>query len=110
MYKNSKINMESLIDSDFLLGENMNIDNQNVNIDDLYDQKYMHKEIKKGIFLSEYQLEVLKKYQLDINSISSITELLFDIDEILDNEPDADDLEAIEIEISDFNYYANTNK
>lgn len=110
MYKNSKINMESLINSDFLLGENMNIDNQNVNIDDLYDQKYMHKEIKKGIFLSEYQLEVLKKYQLDINSISSITELLFDIDEILDNEPDADDLEAIEIEISDFNYYANTNK
>lgn len=110
MYKNSKINMESLINSDFLLGENMNIDNQNVNIDDLYDQKYMHKEIKKGIFLSEYQLEVLKKYQIDINSISSITELLFEIDEILDNDPDADDLEAIEIEISDFNYYANTNK
>ena len=27
----------------------MNIDNQNINIDDLYDQKYMHKEVKKGI-------------------------------------------------------------
>ena len=55
----------------------MNIDNQNINIDDLYDQKYMHKEVKKGIFLSEYQLEVLKRYQIDIDSISSITDLLF---------------------------------
>ncbi len=88
----------------------MNIDNQNINIDDLYDQKYMHKEIKKGIFLSEYQLEVLKRYQIDINNISSITELLFEIEEILENDSDTDDLEAIEIEISDFNYYANTNK
>ena len=88
----------------------MNIDNQNINIDALYDQKYMHKEVKKGIFLSEYQLEVLKRYQIDIDSISAITDLLFEIDEILDNDPDADDLEAIEIEISDFNYYANTNK
>ena len=48
--------------------------------------------------------------KIDIDSISSITDLLFEIDEILDNDPDADDLEAIEIEISDFNYYANTNK
>ena len=88
----------------------MNIDNQNINIDDLYDQKYMHKEVKKGIFLSEYQLEVLKRYQIDIDSISSITDVVFEIEEILDNDHDADDLEAIEIERSNFIYYANTNK
>ena len=38
--------MESLINSDFFLGENMKINNQEINIDDLLDQKYMHKEIK----------------------------------------------------------------
>lgn len=88
----------------------MKIGNQNLNIDDLFSQKYLHKEVKKGIFLSEYQLEILKKYQIDISTISSITELLFEIDERLDSEVDAEDLETIEIEISDFNYYANTNK
>lgn len=88
----------------------MKIDNQNLNIDDLFNQKYMHKEVKKGVFLSEYQLEILKKYQIDIEKISSVTELLFEIDEILDSEVDTEDLETIEIEISDFNYYANTNK
>ena len=31
----------------------MKINNQEINIDDLLDQKYMHKEIKKGIFLKE---------------------------------------------------------
>ena len=45
--------MESLTNSDFLLGEKMLINNQEVNSDDLYSSKYMHKEIKKGIFLSE---------------------------------------------------------
>ena len=30
----------------------MQIDNQNIDIDDLVSDKYMHKEIKKGIFLS----------------------------------------------------------
>ena len=32
----------------------MNINGQEVDINDLYDKKYMHKEIKKGIYLSEY--------------------------------------------------------
>ena len=29
---------------------------QEINIEDLQSQKYMHKEIRKGIFLSDYQL------------------------------------------------------
>ena len=32
----------------------MKINGDKVNIDDLFDEKYMHKEIKKGIFLSDY--------------------------------------------------------
>ena len=33
----------------------MKINNEEININDLVDNKYMHKEIKKGIFLSDYQ-------------------------------------------------------
>mgnify|MGYP006967362047 CR=1 FL=1 len=37
----------------------MEINSQEINIDDLYSQKYMHKEVKKGIFLSfEHRMPV----------------------------------------------------
>ena len=88
----------------------MIINNKEINIDDLVSDKYMHKEIKKGIFLSEYQLDVLSKYGIDTNKISSIEELIMLMDEIIDEDPDADDLEQISKEISEFNFYANTNK
>ena len=43
----------------------MNINGQEVDIKDLYDNKYMHKEIKNGIYLSEYQCEVLNRYGIN---------------------------------------------
>ena len=87
----------------------MNINNQNIDIDDLVNQKYMHKEISKGIFLSDYQIEVLLKYKIDPYKCSSINELIFQIDEILDEE-DLEDLDNVSREILEFNYYSNTNK
>ncbi len=88
----------------------MNINGEKINIDDLISQKYMHKEIKKGIFLSDYQLTILNQYGIDVNNCSSINDLIFQIDEVLDDEDDADDLENVSKEIAEFNYYANTNK
>lgn len=88
----------------------MNINGDNINIDDLFDEKYMHKEIKNGIFLSKYQCDVLLKYSIDPYKCSSVNELIFMIDEVLDEDSDADDLESVSREISEFNYYANTNK
>ena len=49
----------------FLIGEKMKINNEEIDISDLVSQKYMHKEIKKGLFLSDYQIEVLLKYDID---------------------------------------------
>ena len=88
----------------------MNIDGQEVDINDLYDNKYMHKEIKNGIYLSEYQIEVLNRYGINPIKCSSINEIIFLIDEILEDDPDAEELDNISREISEFNYYANTNK
>lgn len=88
----------------------MDINGQEVNINDLYDKKYMHKEIKKGIYLSEYQIEVLNRYGIDPMKCGSINDIMFLIDEVLDDDADADDLDNVSREISEFNYYANTNK
>jgi hypothetical protein len=87
----------------------MKINNEEVNIDDLVDNKYMHKEINKGIFLSDYQIEVLMRYQIDPYKCSSINELIYLIDEVLEDE-DEPDLDSVSKEIMEFNYYTNTNK
>ena len=97
----------------------MKINNQDVNIDDLFNQKidindlinekYMHKEIKKGIFLSDYQIEVLLKYGINPNACGTLNDLIYQIDEVLDEE-DEDDLDQISKEINEYNYYHNTNK
>lgn len=88
----------------------MIINNQNVDIDDLVNQKYMHKEVKKGLFLSDYQIEILNRYGIFVEEIGSVNEIIYLIDEILIDNADAEDLEAISREISEFNYYSNTNK
>ena len=88
----------------------MKINNEEIDISDLVSQKYMHKEIKKGLFLSDYQIEVLLKYDIDPYKCSCIEDLMFQIDEILEDDDTLDDLDIISREISEFNYYSNTNK
>ncbi len=101
--------MESLINSDFLLGEKMKLNNKDFNIDDLIDEKYMHKDIGNGIFLSEYQIDVLLRNHIDPYSCNSINELIFIIDEVLEDENN-EELDIISKEINEFNYYTYTNK
>ena len=87
-----------------------------MNINDLtkgaYDSivKNFHKSTKKGLQLTEYQMEVLDKYKIDYNSFSSITELIYEIDEALEECDYPDDLDLVSYEISEFNYYNNTKK
>ncbi len=87
----------------------MKINNQEIDINDLVNEKYMHKEIKKGIFLSDYQIEVLLKYGINPNNYNTLNDLIYQIDEVLDEE-DEDDLDQVSKEINEFNYYHNTNK
>ena len=87
----------------------MKINDQEINIDDLYSEKYMHKEIKKGLFLSEYQINILLSNGINPNECGSITELIYLIDDVLDEE-DNPELDQVSKEIIEFNYYTNTNK
>ena len=87
----------------------MIINNQDINIDDLFDNKYMHKKLNNGLFLSDYQINVLLKNNIDPYKCCGIEDLLFQIDEILDMDDD-EELDTISREIMEFNYYTNKNK
>lgn len=92
----------------------MIINNKEVNIDnlikDVYDDKSMLKMRGNGIYLSDNDIEVLNKYNINYNKYSSLNALIFDIEEILNEETDLEDLEEISTRLSEYNYYNNTNK
>lgn len=92
----------------------MKINNEEINlnklIDDIYDDKNMIKMRGNGIYLSDNDVQILKKYNINYEEYSSLNSLIFEIEEILNEEIDADDLEQISSKLSELNYYNNTNK
>lgn len=85
-----------------------------LNIDELtkevYDDKNMIKMRGNGIYLSDNDVQTLKKYNINYEKYSSLNSLIFGIEEILNEEVDTDDLEQISSKLSELNYYNNTNK
>ena len=64
-----------------------------------------------NIYISQEQKEILDKYDIDVNKYLSISQLIYDIEECLNNSIDElDDLEWVSQTISEYNYYNNTNK
>ncbi len=83
---------------------------EDYNIDDLLKniKPNLHKPYN-GIFLTDEEVSVLKLYGFDINKYSDIKELMFDLEEYLNDEMQ-DDLEQVLLSLAEFNYYNNTTK
>lgn len=92
----------------------MVLNEKEININDLIENIYNDKNFIKmrgnGIYLSDNWLQVLLRYNIDYKKYSSLKSLLFEIEDILNNNPDADDLEEVSTRLSEINYYNNTNK
>lgn len=92
----------------------MKINGKEININELTEEIYNDKNMIKmrgnGIYLSDNQIEVLRKYNIDYNKYSSLSSLIFDIESILNEESDIEDLEDVSKRLSELNYYNNTNK
>ena len=92
----------------------MIVNNKNLDIEklvkDVYEDKSFIKNRGNGIYLSNNQVEVLRKYNIDYEKYNSLNSLIFEIEEILNEETDLDDLEEISQKLSELNYYNNTNK
>lgn len=78
------------------------------------EEEFNKRSIKKrenGIYLSDNEIEILNEYDINYKKYSSINFLLFDIQNYLnDSYVDLEDLEWVSKNISEFNYYHNTNK
>ena len=68
------------------------------------------KHIKNDLYLSDSDIEILEKYEIDYLKFKSVKELMFQIETILRNSDEMDDLEDLLIKLSDYNYYFQTNK
>ena len=73
------------------------------------ENKFLQKY--NNIYISIGQKEILDKYGFDINKYSSVNELLFDLEEYLnDSYTELEDLEWVSQTVAEYNYYNNTNK
>ena len=63
-----------------------------------------------GLLLSNNDVSILEKYDIDYNSCKSLGELIFLIEDYLEDSDELVDLEELSIKLSEFNYYQNTNK
>ena len=92
----------------------MKINNSEVELTDLVKEdlhKNLHKLYGNDIYLSDNDIEVLKRYDFNIDKYSNIKSLILDIASYLDEtDIEADDLEDLLSNLSEFDYYHNTNK
>ena len=67
--------------------------------------------LSKDIILSNKEIEVLDRYNIDYKSCISLKEIIYEIERIIDELGTEDEeLELISQSISERDYYKNTNK
>lgn len=64
---------------------------------------------KNNIYLTGEQMDILERYKIDYKSCKSINELIYLID-CFKGDDNFDDLDWIQMNLSEFSYYYNTNK
>jgi len=85
------------------------------NIEDLLkDIKFdFKKDNGKGLLLNNHEIEVLQRYGFDYKKYSSLNELIFEVDNYINEEGcfnDVDELEEVLDKISEYHYYNEVNK
>ena len=73
-----------------------------------YEKKFL-KMRQHGILLTDEEVEILDRYSIPYQNCNQLTEILYYIDKILEDEL-VDELENLSIQLSERNYYQNTQK
>lgn len=91
----------------------MLINNKEVSVDSLIKELNIESDYMKrrsnGLYLSDNQIEILRKYDIHYEKYTNLNSLIFEIEEIL-NEQELEDLEEVSSKLAELNYYNNTNK
>lgn len=87
----------------------------NKEIDNFINETIKNNTLNKvnNIYLSNKQIDVLEKYKIDYKNVVDISELIYKIEVYIEDNYYGDelcDLENLSLELSEFNYYYNTNK
>ena len=83
------------------------MNNLDKELDEIFKQNELEK-INDKLYLTRNQIDILERYDIEYKS-KSIDELIFEIEEILNYE-DSEELDKLSMDLSEFNYYHNTNK
>lgn len=67
---------------------------------------------KQNLFLTNYEIAVLKKYHIDYDNCQTVKEILQKVESIISNLDDLEqeELDQVEMSIAERDYYQNTNK
>ena len=63
-----------------------------------------------NVILTNFEIDVLKKYHIDYLNCSCLKDIIFLVEDILNEDSTLEDLETISKSISERDYYLNTNK
>lgn len=66
-------------------------------------------KINNKLYLTNYQIEIINKYNIDYKSLGNLSSIIYVAEEILE-EDDYEDLDEVIRELAERNYYENTNK
>lgn len=66
-------------------------------------------KVNNKLYLTNYQIEILNKYNIDYESLGNLSSIIYVAEEILE-EDDYEDLDEIIRDLAERNYYENTNK
>ena len=68
-------------------------------------------DIGNGLFLTNKEVQVLEQYRIPYQNCHSLKEILFEIEEVLNDMDIVDEeLDMVSSSISERDYYQNTNK
>ena len=89
----------------------MIINEFNLDIDEVVGKESNFIKKHNNIYISDEQINILKNYNIDIDKYHNLNELIYDIEECLnDSYEELEDLEWVSQTLSEYNYYNNTNK
>ena len=70
--------------------------------------------VNKKLMLDDYEISVLKKYNIDVSNCNNLREVTLLVEMFMDNyELDSEDLDELDYileKLQERNYYQNTNK
>ena len=91
----------------------MRINGVEVSVNDAINLSKVESDFLKrrdnGILLSDYQISVLDRNNINYKNHNNLSSLLFEIEEFL-NEEENDELEEVSRQLAEIHYYSETNK